>query len=270
LQRASKPRGKPKIAESLWILNEPFSGMLLAVAAADDEVTDATLHYNLHTDDAGLLRTPFPGASRSRFENGVRAGNLYRRLAPAVSTAARNNAPRSRVEGFAPSRFSHPGEWESVAAASDVARHGPAFGRRAERFSNREHTEGVRSSVPPEPDGQPRALTTQISDYRRFASRFPATESAYNASSSPRVTHDNEVVILRDMHTSARDERAAIRGPSVPPRVRTRPPGSLPPRARTTTRRNARVQVDHDSAESAETNTSQRDTRWSEPLAERR
>jgi hypothetical protein len=45
--------------ETLWILNEPYSGMLLAVVATDTEVVDATLHYNIETDDAGLKQTPF-------------------------------------------------------------------------------------------------------------------------------------------------------------------------------------------------------------------
>ncbi|HEX6047816.1 MAG TPA: hypothetical protein VFZ21_01055 [Gemmatimonadaceae bacterium] len=46
-------------AETLWILNEPYSGMLLTVVT-DSAVIDATLHYNLQTDDAGLQRVPFP------------------------------------------------------------------------------------------------------------------------------------------------------------------------------------------------------------------
>jgi len=46
--------------ETLWILNEPYSGLLLVVAATKSEVVDATLHYNLQTDDAGLERVAFP------------------------------------------------------------------------------------------------------------------------------------------------------------------------------------------------------------------
>jgi hypothetical protein len=45
--------------ETLWVLNEPYSGMLLTVVTTPTEVVDATLHYNLQTDDAGLQRTPF-------------------------------------------------------------------------------------------------------------------------------------------------------------------------------------------------------------------
>ena len=42
------------------MLNEPYSGMLLAVVAANSQVVDTTLHYNLQTDGAGLTKTPFP------------------------------------------------------------------------------------------------------------------------------------------------------------------------------------------------------------------
>ena len=44
----------------LWVLNEPYSGLLLTVVTSAAEVVDASLHYNLQTDDAGLLRAPFP------------------------------------------------------------------------------------------------------------------------------------------------------------------------------------------------------------------
>ena len=45
--------------ETLWILNEPYSGLLLTAVTTASEVIDATLHYNLQTDDAGVQRTPF-------------------------------------------------------------------------------------------------------------------------------------------------------------------------------------------------------------------
>lgn len=45
--------------ESLWLLNDPYSGMLLTVVAAGDEVIDASLHYNVQADEAVLART-FP------------------------------------------------------------------------------------------------------------------------------------------------------------------------------------------------------------------
>ena len=33
--------------EKLWVLNEPYSGMLLTVVSADAEVVNASLHYNV-------------------------------------------------------------------------------------------------------------------------------------------------------------------------------------------------------------------------------
>ena len=52
--------GESGAADALWVLNEPYSGLLLTVVTSGAEVVDASLHYNLHTDDAGLLRVPFP------------------------------------------------------------------------------------------------------------------------------------------------------------------------------------------------------------------
>ena len=46
--------------ETLWVLNEPFSGLLLTVVGCQAEVLDATLHYNLHAADAELLQRTFP------------------------------------------------------------------------------------------------------------------------------------------------------------------------------------------------------------------
>ncbi|MDF2774412.1 MAG: hypothetical protein K0S86_3912 [Geminicoccaceae bacterium] len=47
-------------AEVLWVLVDRATGILLTIAASDTQVLDATFHYNLHTDDAGLLQTVFP------------------------------------------------------------------------------------------------------------------------------------------------------------------------------------------------------------------
>lgn len=114
-------------AETLWVLNEPYSGLLLTVVTTASEVVDATLHYNLQTDDAGLQRIPFPehrdpetktvymrepcvDALRARCRR-LRATNALRRewtVAPTLSLLT-------------------PAEWESVsgwevATGSDIAR----------------------------------------------------------------------------------------------------------------------------------------------------
>ena len=49
-----------KRAETLWVLADPDAGILLTVATTSTKVLDAILHYNLHTDEMGLMRTPFP------------------------------------------------------------------------------------------------------------------------------------------------------------------------------------------------------------------
>jgi len=46
--------------ETLWVLDEPVSGILLTVVATDRGVLDANLHYNVHVDERELLWTPFP------------------------------------------------------------------------------------------------------------------------------------------------------------------------------------------------------------------
>jgi hypothetical protein len=47
-------------AETLWVLADSRAGILLIIAGTGTTVLDATLHYNLHADEAELLRTAFP------------------------------------------------------------------------------------------------------------------------------------------------------------------------------------------------------------------
>ena len=106
--------GGGRSAETLWVLNEPYSGLLLAVACADSRVIDASLHYNLQTDVEGLKHAAFAGhrdpesrtiyvretcmdALRGRCRR-LRASNSLLRewkVTPAIS-------------------FLTPGEWESI------------------------------------------------------------------------------------------------------------------------------------------------------------
>ena len=51
---------KPKAAQALWVLIDPAAGILLTVVTTDAQVLDATLHYNLHSDEPALLDTFFP------------------------------------------------------------------------------------------------------------------------------------------------------------------------------------------------------------------
>jgi len=52
--------GKTRRAEALWVLVDRTAGILLTVVTTDAQVHDATLHYNLHTDEPALLDTFFP------------------------------------------------------------------------------------------------------------------------------------------------------------------------------------------------------------------
>ena len=100
--------------ETLWVLNEPYSGLLLAVASAISQVIDATLHYNLQTDAEGLKHAHFPehrdpesktiyvretcmDALRARCRRLRATNSLLRewKVTPAIS-------------------FLTPGEWESI------------------------------------------------------------------------------------------------------------------------------------------------------------
>jgi hypothetical protein len=107
-------RSESSSAETLWILNEPYSGLLLAVVTTDTEIVDATLHYNLQTDDAGLLRVPFPE------HRDPESKTIYVRETCVDSLRARCHRLRATnallKEWKVTPRISllTPGEWESV------------------------------------------------------------------------------------------------------------------------------------------------------------
>jgi hypothetical protein len=46
-------------AQTLWVLQDPFYGLLLVVATSATAVLDASLHYNLSSDDPEALRSAF-------------------------------------------------------------------------------------------------------------------------------------------------------------------------------------------------------------------
>jgi hypothetical protein len=48
------------VDEKLWVLNEPYSGLLLTLVATNSEVLDASLHYNLEAEDAEVFNAAFP------------------------------------------------------------------------------------------------------------------------------------------------------------------------------------------------------------------
>jgi hypothetical protein len=53
-------RGSPEYPETFWLLYEREYGLRLIVVTTDEEVREASLHYNLRTDDDALLRSTPP------------------------------------------------------------------------------------------------------------------------------------------------------------------------------------------------------------------
>jgi hypothetical protein len=53
-------RGTPEHPETVWLLYEQESGLRLIIVTTDEEVREASLHYNLRTDDDSLLRVTPP------------------------------------------------------------------------------------------------------------------------------------------------------------------------------------------------------------------
>lgn len=53
-------RGSAEIPETLWLLSESESGLRLIVVTVDDVLREASLHYNLRTEDDALLQNTAP------------------------------------------------------------------------------------------------------------------------------------------------------------------------------------------------------------------
>jgi hypothetical protein len=108
---------RTKRAETLWVLADSRAGILLIIAGTDTTVLDATLHYNLHADEAELLRTAFPEhrdlASRTIY---VRETCLDR-----LSTRCRSLRETARLERewkVSPVIYLlTPGEWQPLAGS---------------------------------------------------------------------------------------------------------------------------------------------------------
>lgn len=132
-------------AETLWVLNEPYSGMLLAVVATDSTVIDATLHYNLQTDDAGLQRTPFPE------HRDAESKTIYVRETCVDSLRARCRRLRAtnsllREWKVTPTiSFLTPGEWESVPSFDSASSRGVDAVSQLNNARIAELPEGVRA-----------------------------------------------------------------------------------------------------------------------------
>jgi hypothetical protein len=53
-------RGTPERPETVWLLHERESGLRLIVVTTDEDVREASLHYNMRTEDESLLRITAP------------------------------------------------------------------------------------------------------------------------------------------------------------------------------------------------------------------
>ena len=113
--------------ETLWILNEPYSGMLLTVVTTDTEVVDATLHYNIETDDAGLKRTPFPEHRDPESKTIYVRENCIDALRARCHRLRVTNALRREWVVTPRMSFLTPAEWEAIPEAAGADRGGSAI-----------------------------------------------------------------------------------------------------------------------------------------------
>jgi len=110
--------------ETLWVLNEPYSGMLLAVVAASSQVIDATLHYNLQTDDAGLRKAPFPEHRDPESKTIYVRETCMEALRARCRRLRATNALLREWRVTPTISFLTPGEWESIRVSDAPADRG--------------------------------------------------------------------------------------------------------------------------------------------------
>ena len=53
-------RDSPELSETVWLMHEKESGLRLIIVTTDDGVREASLHYNLRTEDDSLLESTAP------------------------------------------------------------------------------------------------------------------------------------------------------------------------------------------------------------------
>jgi hypothetical protein len=131
--------------ETLWVLNEPYSGLLLAVVSMNSQVVDATLHYNLQTNAEGLKKAPFPEHRdpesktiyvRETCMDGLRARCRHLRATNALLREWKVTPAIS---------FLTPGEWESIPVSEAPADRGAHVIGNLNKARIAELPEGVRS-----------------------------------------------------------------------------------------------------------------------------
>jgi hypothetical protein len=146
--------GENEARQTLWILNEPYSGLLLAIVASESEIIDAALHYNLQTDDAGLERTPFPEHRNTETKT------IYARETCMDSLRARCHrlrATNALVKEWSVTpriSFLTPAEWESVPMSDGDTERAASAIRRINNSRIAELPAGIRSQFHLEVPGE--------------------------------------------------------------------------------------------------------------------
>jgi hypothetical protein len=114
---------KTRRAEVLRILADPSAGLLLTVVTTTARVLDATLHYNLHTDEPAVLRHAFP-EHRDLSSQTVYVRETCLDKLSARCRRLRETATLERAWKVSPILyFLTPGEWQSSPTLTDPQRH---------------------------------------------------------------------------------------------------------------------------------------------------
>jgi len=103
--------------ETLWVLNEPYSGLLLAVVSANSRVIDANLHYNLQTDAEGLKHAAFAGYRDPESKTIYVRETCMEALRARCRRLRATNSLLREWKVTPPISLLTPGEWESIPAS---------------------------------------------------------------------------------------------------------------------------------------------------------
>jgi hypothetical protein len=137
--------GRHSGAETLWVLNEPYSGLLLAVVSTNSKVVDATLHYNLQTDAEGLKKVPFPEHRDPESKTIYVRETCMDALRARCRRLRATNALLREWKVTPAITFLTPGEWESIPVSDAPADRGARMISNLNKARIAELPSGVRS-----------------------------------------------------------------------------------------------------------------------------
>lgn len=145
----------PSEQETLWVLNEPYSGLLITMVSDESRVIDASLHYNLHSESADLLQRSFPEHRDSA------SGTLYVRESCVERLRARCRSLRATGAlepqwKVAPAiYFLTPAEWDSSTSDFDGSDGGSSALQELNRRRVNSLAESIRRQFCLTPDEDP-------------------------------------------------------------------------------------------------------------------